>query len=342
MISVSTIVVGIATSAFCDFHLRVTSREAARADSPEVEALRLCCDDWPGRSFNNVNGESATASGSSDAVYPVVVGVDGSAGAIRAARWAAAVAEGFAVPLQIVLAENSAQRQSAEAVLRSAEDAVRTHFKALDVTSAVVEGSAGQTLIDLSVAARLIVIGNSDSQTKPTLLVGSMAMTVAAHAACPVVVWHGDTVAPTRQPVVVGIDHDRDSRVAITAAFEFVDRLALKLIAVHAWSTRGSTRDDALSSVMFWSQAESTARQYLSTTLMPWIDLYPNVEVAQVVDSDKVSRALLRCAEGAQLLVVGSRASTPLAGNVSSPIGLELLTNATVPVMFCHSVDTHG
>jgi nucleotide-binding universal stress UspA family protein len=244
--------------------------------------------------------------------------------------------------LQIVHAQNAAQRQSAEAVLRSAEDAVRVHFKALDVTSAMLDGSAGQTLIDLSLAARMIVIGIHDSQTKPALLVGSTTMKVAASATCPVVAWRGDTVAPTRQPVVVGIDHDRDSLVAITAAFEFADRLALELIAVHVWSTRESTRDDDLSSVMFWSQAESAARQYLSTTLMPWIDLYPNVEVTQVVDSDKVSRALLRCTEGAQMLVVGSRASTPRVGDLSSSVGLDLLTNATVPVMFCHSVGTHG
>jgi Universal stress protein family len=34
--------------------------------------------------------------------YPVIVGVDGSFAAIRAARWAAAVAEKFAAPLHIV------------------------------------------------------------------------------------------------------------------------------------------------------------------------------------------------------------------------------------------------
>ena len=37
--------------------------------------------------------------GTPEYTYPVVVGVDGSFAAIRAARWAAAVAEKFAAPL---------------------------------------------------------------------------------------------------------------------------------------------------------------------------------------------------------------------------------------------------
>jgi nucleotide-binding universal stress UspA family protein len=83
----------------------------------------------------------------SESTYPVVVGVDGSFTAIRAARWAAAVAESFAAPLLIVhaspslsrnpfdaiagvgAAEMAAERQSAEAVLASAEHAVRGYSR---------------------------------------------------------------------------------------------------------------------------------------------------------------------------------------------------------------------
>jgi len=71
--------------------------------------------------------------------YPVVVGVDGSFAAIRAGRWAAAVAEEFGAPLQILhlkpdrtssdaiadptAAEMAARRESAEAIVQAAEQA---------------------------------------------------------------------------------------------------------------------------------------------------------------------------------------------------------------------------
>ena len=96
-----------------------------------------------------MNGES----------YPVVVGVDGSFAAIRA-RWAAAVAEEFGAPLQILhakpdrtssdaiadptAAEMAARRESAEAIVQAAEQAVRAHFKGLHITCAQVDGSAAK------------------------------------------------------------------------------------------------------------------------------------------------------------------------------------------------------
>jgi nucleotide-binding universal stress UspA family protein len=277
---------------------------------------------------------------SSEYPYPVVVAVDGSFVAIRAARWAAAVAEEFEAPLQIVHA--AVKRESAAAVLQSAEQAVRTHFKGVDVTIVEADGSADQVLIEASTAARLIVLGAHELSPRSAFLVGSTTMTVAAYSTCPVVAWRGDTISLTQRPVVVGVDHDQDTRVAMTAAFEFADRLGLRIIAVHAWSTRGSMDDASLPSMIFWRQVEDDARQHLSDTLMPWIDLYPNVEVVEVVDSDKPSRALLRSSKDAQLLVVGSRAGTHVAGDRLGSVGVDLLHNSTIPVMFCHSVDGDG
>jgi nucleotide-binding universal stress UspA family protein len=86
-------------------------------------------------------------------VSPVVVGVDGSLPAIRAARWAAAVAEKYAAPLHIVhadpylghtlsdvaasfrAAELAEQRKSSEVILHAAEHAVRADFTALEITT---------------------------------------------------------------------------------------------------------------------------------------------------------------------------------------------------------------
>ncbi len=297
----------------------------------------------------------ANGSRSSDSTYPVIVGVDGSFAAIRAARWAAAVAVKLGTPLHIVHAkpiighnlsdaiaglrasEIAAQRESAEAILQAAEHAVRGDFKDLRITAAQVDSPADETLVDLSRSARMIVLGSDELSLGTAILVGSTTTAVAAHSVCPVVAWRGDTTTPTRQPIVLGIDHDDDSRVAITAAFEFAHRLGLGVTAVHTWSKRRPAGDVTLPFMIDWDQFENDERQHLSDSLAPWIKMYPDVEVTQVVDPNTPSRALLRRAKDAQLIVVGSRGRGLLAGALLGSTGLNLLHHSAIPVMICHS-----
>jgi len=71
-----------------------------------------------------------------------------------------------------------------------------------------------------------------------------------------VVAWRGDEATLTRQPIVLGIDHDRDSQVAVKAAFEFADRLGLGIIAVHAWQNRRLAGDVAAPFVIDWNKVD--------------------------------------------------------------------------------------
>ena len=81
-----------------------------------------------------------------DKAKPVVVGVDGTDTAMNAARWAAAVAQKFTAPLLIANGTSSdrhlpwavgeavraavvaEQRESAEIMIKSVEEAVRAEF----------------------------------------------------------------------------------------------------------------------------------------------------------------------------------------------------------------------
>jgi len=296
-------------------------------------------------------------SGESRSTYPVVVGVDGSFTAIRAARWAAAVAERFEAPLLIVhakprleetysevipdphAAETIAQRESAEAILVSAERAVRGHFRNLRISAAQADGPADVVLVELSRDARLIVLGSDAVTLGTAILVGSTTTAVATHSICPVVAWRGDAPTPTTQPIVLGIDDDHDSRIAVAAAFEFAYRLGVGITAIHSVSMQRPARDIALPVMIDWKQVERAAQQHLSDTVDPWVELYPTVEVTEVVETDAVSRALLRCAEGAQLIVVGSRGRGRLAGALLGSTGLNLLHHSSIPIMICRSVD---
>jgi nucleotide-binding universal stress UspA family protein len=295
--------------------------------------------------------------GMADTASPVVVGVDGSFPAIRAARWAAAVAESFAAPLLIVhakpplgqqlsdaivgirVSEIAVQRQSVEAILASAEHAVRGQFRDLRITATQANGPADEALVRLSRSARLIVLGSDELTLGTAILTGSTTIAVATHSTCPVVAWRGDATAPNRLPIVLGVDHDHDSRVAVTAAFEFAHRFDLGILAVHAWSTRQPAGDVTLPFMIDWKKVENDARKHLSDELAPWVELYPDVEVSRIVDHDKPRRALLRRSQDGQMIVVGSRGKGVLAGALLGSTGLNLLHHSAIPVMICRSDD---
>lgn len=289
--------------------------------------------------------------------HPVVVGVDGSLTAVRAARWAAAVAEKLAASLTIVHAkpplgkhllgnvahvrepQMNARRESAEDILAAAELAVRGQFKDLFVATLRVDSSPDEALVELSSRARLLVLGSDEVTLGAAILVGSTTTSVATHSICPVVAWRGDATELTRQPIVLGVDHDHDSRVAVTAAFELAHQLGLGITAVHCWSAPRRVGDVTLPIMIDSNTFESDERQHLSDSLAPLINLYPDVEVTQIVDPDKPIRALLRYADGAQLIVVGSRGRGLLAGALLGSTGLNLLHHSAVPVMICSSAE---
>lgn len=276
----------------------------------------------------------------------VVVGVDGSFGAIRAARWAAAVAETFTASLDILHADSAlahntsgAITDSADAILQSAEGAVSAQFKSLHITRTHVVRPVDEALIQASRSAFLVVLGTDrPSPLAAAHSVGATTMAVAGYSACPVVAWRGETITPTRQPIVAGIDHDRDSEVAIAAAFEFANRLGLGIIAVHAWTTPQLSGDESQRSTIAWRRLENDARQHLSDALSPWVDIYPNVDVTEIVDHADPGMALLHWTQGAQLVAVGR--GRMRAGAVPGSTGLDLLQRSAIPVMMCRSVDS--
>lgn len=295
-----------------------------------------------------------------DSVNPVVVGVDGTDNALGSARWAAAIASKLGAPLHIVHArpypgrnlsdsvaaarayEMAAAEKAAPSILAAAEQAVHRDFGELRITTADVPDTIDRLLVDLSQYARLIVLGCDEVKPGAAILVGSTTVAVATNATCPVVAWRGEVTAPTTQPIVIGVDGEDDSRVAIEAAFELAQRLGVSIIAVHAWSASRSLGDVALPFMVDWEAVQADERARLETMLAPWTRLYPDVDVTYVVDRDKPSRALLHHSGDAQLVVIGSRGHGPLVGALLGSTGLNLLHHSLIPTMICRSMRAPG
>jgi len=133
----------------------------------------------------------------------IVVGTDGSTGSWDALRWAVretelrgaellvvhgwqmpAVPEAYMVPT--LEYEEAATTTLAEAVQTAREMAATP--ESLSIRSSVVNLRAAEALIDASEHAQLLVVGSRGHGAFAGLLLGSVSLHCASHAACPVVI----------------------------------------------------------------------------------------------------------------------------------------------------------
>ena len=136
----------------------------------------------------------------------VVVGVDGSETAAKAAGRAAALAAGLGGSLVVVNAFEASGGQphdypsdlppfsvhdSAEAIARQAVDVLRRDFPDLEMSAQAELGKPAEVLVGLAekLSASVIVVGNKRVQGIARVL-GSIARDVAQHAPCDVFVVH--------------------------------------------------------------------------------------------------------------------------------------------------------
>jgi nucleotide-binding universal stress UspA family protein len=296
----------------------------------------------------------------SDKAGAIVVGVDGSDGALNAARWAAAVAVRFGVSLHILHAKPSMgrnltdtaaairaavmsyQRDCAEIYLREAVDAVRSQYPDAEVTTESTNMPADEALIQLGRDARMIVVGSSQVTAAGALFVGSTTLAVATHANCPVVAWRGPHTVPTNQPIVVGADGTDSSAVALETAFEVADRFAVKLVAVRSWSIGWPASAVTNPFLADWDALEAVQWTELTDVVDRCNQRHPEVYASCFIESARPTAALLHQidVDGAQLVVVGNRGRKALASAVLGSTTLSLLHHSTVPVMVCAAAGT--
>ena len=140
----------------------------------------------------------------------ILVGVDGSKGSVHALRWALAEARLRGDTIEIVNCwhipsygdvtgmvpvPSDVMRDSAAAAVAEVLTSVADEAKGVAVTSRVELGSAARTLIDASNQADLLVVGRRGHGGFVSLVMGSVAQQVAAHAHCPVVIVAADEPA---------------------------------------------------------------------------------------------------------------------------------------------------
>jgi nucleotide-binding universal stress UspA family protein len=180
-------------------------------------------------------------------VEDLVVAVDGSAASLSAVEWSAREAGSLRRGLRLVHVigwpHDGSGPEADEAAALSAEILSEAAARAaavspgLQVGSESCPGRLGPTLLQKASRAHTLVLGYHQRAGYAGMVLGSVSVGVATHAAGPVVVvpepapyaWR-----PTRPEVVVGVDGGPASRHALAYAFDHAARHGYEVEAVVA------------------------------------------------------------------------------------------------------------
>jgi nucleotide-binding universal stress UspA family protein len=280
----------------------------------------------------------------------IVVGVDGSAGSLDAVRWATREAVRRHVQIEVVTSTLDRTGSYGDAVglrmgaFRDADvEAKRVLVDAVDVvhdTAGVAgvsvdtrleRGSAAEVLLGLKDRPAMIVVGSRGLGDFTGGLIGSVSSAVVTHARCPVAVIKDGAVRDG--PVVVGVDNTPNSRPAIGLALEEASARGVDLLAVHAWSDLELASMFTVDEYGRWWESELAENVSLAESLAGWTDEYPDVTIRRVLVQDRPVRELVRQAEGAQLVVMGSRGRGGFASMLLGSTSRAVLHSVDAPVI---------
>jgi len=273
----------------------------------------------------------------------IVVGVDSSDNAARAATWAAHEALALNLPLHLVHAldlPNLAyaaveppgfakfRRDEGSKLLGRLADRLREQFPGLAVDFGVSDLGAPETLVTLSRDAALVVTGTRGHGGFAGLLLGSVSLKLAAHADSPVVVVRGEQSGDPRNEIVLGVEPD-EAEAPIRFAFETAAALGAKLNVVRAWwphpAYGGYYSEDA-------DVSERTQAAEAEALVKALREEYPQVPVTTNAMRGNAVPMLIEAARGSRLLVVGAhRHRSPLSVGAGYVVQ-GLLSHSPTPV----------
>lgn len=241
----------------------------------------------------------------------VVVGIDGSAMALRAALWAVDEAVSRDIPLRLVyiLEDENPQPDQVASQLAKAEQSIGCAVKAIEHTGKVVKvetdvirGRPAAALIRVSRFAEMICIGAVGVNHFQHGRIGSTAAALAGCAHCAVAITHGRApdIRPNGNIVLAATDNSPDNGVLLeTAAHEAAMRGGL-LRAITCWQP---PRSDPAAT----KRGDLEIQAQLERRLARWRTRYPDLRAEATAVHGSLSGYLAGHAAQLQLLIVSAR-----------------------------------
>jgi len=274
----------------------------------------------------------------------IIVGVDESAVAQAALRWAVAQAAPTGQPVSAVMAWGYIDQHHLEP--GAPFDPSYTSTIAAKVLDELVARTVGRddtvrrlavcdlpahALVDAAVDASLLVVGARGMGGFRGLLLGSVSRQVLHNARCPVAVIR-DAADRTGKPVVVGVDGSESSKRALQWATDHAATRGLRLVAIHAWHLPYTASGFYLP-YPDPDELALGAERFLHDQLthIDTSDLVAPIEYRAV--ADRAAAALIKASALASLVVVGSRGHGQLANAVLGSVSDQVSQHATSPVV---------
>ena len=266
----------------------------------------------------------------------VVIGVDGSAAALRAALWAVDEASSRDIPLRLIhaLDDGDLDRDDAARKLATAESAIRHVVAAVEATDKPVKteveitrGRATPTLVNASRHGAMVCVGAVGSNHFQPGRIGSTATAVAGSAHCPVAIvrGRGRPTRPHANWILVEVDESPDDGVVLETAITEARLRDAPLRAIRCWQPPDADREAAV-------EGDRRIRAQLGRRLDRWRRRYPDLQAEMVAVHGSISDYLAIHAAELQLLVVGARGPGHV-GEVVGPAGNAALGDSDCVVL---------
>ncbi|GGW42936.1 universal stress protein [Streptomyces lucensis JCM 4490] len=273
---------------------------------------------------------------------PLVVGVDGSESSLTAVDWAVAEAARRGLTLRLVYAslweryegalpsgsrERPSEQVMAEHIVASAAERARHRAPDVRTTTAILPREAADALLQEGDEAFAVVTGARGRGPIKGLLLGSVGLSVAARAQCPVVVVRGDRagLAGTHGRVLLGAGDPDTGGEAVRFALQEAEARGCVLDVVRAWRCPAPESADR-------PRHEQQAEEVLDALLRGVTAGPPGVRVQRTTLEGTARKVLLDRSAAADLVVIGARRRPSRFGLQLGRVAHTLLHHAQCPV----------
>ncbi|MBD0422689.1 universal stress protein [Streptomyces sp. TRM S81-3] len=281
---------------------------------------------------------------------PLVVGVDGSDSSLQAVDWAVDEAARLGLPLRLVHAslweryeggrpsfstDRPAEEIMVQHIAASAAERARLRNPEVKVSSDVLPDDAVSALLHAAHESFALVTGSRGRGEIAGMLLGSVSLTVAARAVCPVFVIRGGerNQKGSFGRVVVGVGDSTEGSAAVRFAFREAEARGCALTAVRAWRrpAHGHMQDQPLVAVAT-EVHEEQASDRLTDALREAGQEHPGVEVHRRPVEGPAHHVLLEESADADLIVIGALRRHGLGGLQLGSAAHALLHHSRCPV----------
>jgi nucleotide-binding universal stress UspA family protein len=261
----------------------------------------------------------------------IVVGIDGSKAAIRAALWAIDEATSRDAALRLLYATERGDTQerepaAAEAAIRHAIKAIESAGKSVKIETEVTQGPAIGSLISASASAAMVCVGAVGLRHFRPDRVGSTAAALAISARCPVGIIRvrDDHLDRPADGIVVELDGSPDNGVLLGAA---VMEARLRNAAIRAIVCRRTAPDDKGPATRRLAEGDRRALADLDRRLARWKRSYPDLRVESAAVHGGLLEYLAENRRSVGLVIVGHNDRQRL-NELAGPAGSAVLQDA--------------